>query len=899
MDPRRRKRRRSDDESRPEIAVLETRSFHSIQQNSIALTGGSAVPRRFSPWIELSSTEMSSPVVTDPQYWVEADLSLVTPMETSHARHSAVLIDPTTLQTSSSGAPTSISESTNLFRQQNEFILRETTSQYTPTMMDWQQTRRQAFGTIEGVSSESYYVGGSLIKSTAEIDNTQRSTGSSSVSQVEVGAEGDLVCYGMVVGFHGNYTKPSWQHDRGEFPVTIESSHRFAAVSNTELHGTFASEFVDIIQALLDVPSLQFQVTCTVDDIPSQPAMITSRLGPVSVPCALSVIVYGPKDMCENVGDFFQDIDMYLQDPKRCNLDVKYCNPHRLSSLKVDECPMTSALDASVMHLDTALFENVSRETGLLDIFDYRQNLPETPQPEAILTCLKKHQKQALTFLLQREAGWNLDPRSADFWDLRQTSQAICFINRVSKSCHPNEPPEFRGGIVADPMGLGKTLTMISLIATDKGQVVRNQISPMSTLRSMPSLILVPPPLLDTWEEQLSQHVRRGELTWRRHYGKERLTETDNLTQWDIILSTYHTVTADWVGGQRAGSNTIFSTMWKRIILDEAHVIRNTQSQMSKAVCTLDAAARWAVTGTPIQNRIGDLAALLKFIRAHPYDEAKRFELDIGQMWKTGDIKEAARRLKDLSSGLILRRQKTVIDLPPRKDLKCRVDFSPAERKFYDKLRHQAITRMEEAFSDGDGGSASDSYITVIQKINALRMVCNLGLHYDSRHDLAAKEESTDDSKDWSTNAQQAFDFQREIVVFTSWRMTLDLVAIGLDQAHIRYVRFDGNVPQKQRSSVIEKFKKDPLTLTEASRAFLIEPHWNPTLEEQALARVHRLGQQREVTTVRFFVKDTFEERVLDVQKSKKKLEEVLLVPKGERGPNDSLSCLEGLRSLV
>lgn len=360
---------------------------------------------------------------------------------------------------------------------------------------------------------------------------------------------------------------------------------------------------------------------------------------------------------------------------------------------------------------------------------------------------------------------------------------------------------------------------------------------------------------------------------------------------------------------------------------------------MSKAICALDAAARWAVTGTPIQNRIGDLAALLKFIRAHPYDEAKRFELDIGQMWKTGDINEAARRLKDLSSGLILRRPKTVIELPPRKDLKCRVDFSPAERKFYDKLRHQAITRMEEAFSDGDGGSTSDSYITVIQKINALRMVCNLGLHYDSRHDLAVKEESANDSKDWSTNAQQAFDFRREMdlvqcsncqaacdmmattldtesqarpcfasclsflcsdcvqrwnrlnkpvtcphgsshpiapvnlswtaleeslrssgkggasadtstqlsskvralvsqlrtlptgvkrltqekeglrtgdwlntysVVFTSWRMTLDLVAIGLDQAGIRYVRFDGNVPQKHRSSVIEKFKKDP-----------------------------------------------------------------------------------------
>lgn len=192
-------------------------------------------------------------------------------------------------------------------------------------------------------------------------------------------------------------------------------------------------------------------------------------------------------------------------------------------------------------------------------------------------------------------------------------------------------------------------------------------------------------------------------------------------------------------------------------------MIRNTQSQVSKAICALHATTRWAVTGTPIQNRIGDLAALLKFVRAHPYDEAKRFETDIGQMWNTGNIEEAIRRLKTLSSGLILRRPKTVIELPPRRDLKFPVDFSTAERMLYNKLRHQAITRIEEAFNDGDGGSGPSSYVTVIQRINALRMVCNLGLHYDTRHDLAAGDESSGDSKDWSAIAQQAFNFQREI----------------------------------------------------------------------------------------------------------------------------------------
>src|SRR5947209_6288367 len=105
---------------------------------------------------------------------------------------------------------------------------------------------------------------------------------------------------------------------------------------------------------------------------------------------------------------------------------------------------------------------------------------------------------------------------------------------------------------------------------------------------------------------------------------------------------------------------------------------------MSQAVCALEATARWAVTGTPIQNRIGDLAALLKFIRAHPYHDAKRFESEIGQMWKTGNMEGAINRLRKLSAGLILRRPKTVIELPPRIDLKLPIKFRAPERELYD-----------------------------------------------------------------------------------------------------------------------------------------------------------------------------------------------------------------------
>lgn len=184
-------------------------------------------------------------------------------------------------------------------------------------------------------------------------------------------------------------------------------------------------------------------------------------------------------------------------------------------------------------------------------------------------------------------------------------------------------------------------------------------------------------------------------------------------------------------------------------------------SQISKSVCALSATARWAVTGTPIQNRVGDLAALLKFIRAYPYDDIRQFDVEIGKVWKTGDVEEAAQKLKKLSSSLILRRPKTVIELPPRVDLKCCVDFTAQERKVYNKLKDNTIAQIEEAYGDGDKKGATSSYINVIQRINAMRMICNLGLHYESRHEISSA--SINGAASWMEQAQDIFNSEREM----------------------------------------------------------------------------------------------------------------------------------------
>jgi SNF2 family DNA or RNA helicase len=191
------------------------------------------------------------------------------------------------------------------------------------------------------------------------------------------------------------------------------------------------------------------------------------------------------------------------------------------------------------------------------------------------------------------------------------------------------------------------------------------------------------------------------------------------------------------------------------------HFIRNVNSRMARAVCSIDAISRWAVTGTPIQNRLGDLAALLKFIRVHPYDDLKRFDTDISQLWKSGEDEEAVKRLKRLSACLLLRRAKGTVQLPPRHDLQCPVDFTREERSVYEKMRDQVITKVDEALHRNSETSRVGAYVNVLQQIESLRLFCDLGLTYNSRHSNPGQ--SLPESSDWNNIAQQTFNVQREM----------------------------------------------------------------------------------------------------------------------------------------
>lgn len=669
------------------------------------------------------------------------------------------------------------------------------------------------------------------------------------------------------------------------------------------------------------------------------------------------------------------------------------------------------------------LLQKVSERPSLLDTISNTIDLDEAPQPSVVKSTLKRHQKQALYFMICREQGWGNHHKIPDIWEQMDNDSGRIYVNTITSMHGANMPRQIYGGIIADPMGLGKTLTMIALVASDLDSQTPMPVDDdldQTVLPSIPAtLVIVPPPLISAWEEQLSDHLTPGALSYSRYHGNEKSATRQTFHTDRLVLTTYHTVSAEWKQSAGSSDSTLFSVCWRRVVLDEAHFIRNGNSRMAQAICALHSQARWAVTGTPVQNRLGDLASLLKFIRAHPYTEPKQFDSDISQLWKSGKDEEAVKRLKRLASCMLLRRAKTTIELPPRTDLECPVHFDGEEKEAYSRLHQQAIVKIDEVLQSTHEASKSNTFVNVLQQIEALRLFCSLGLRYHTRHQ--PNDLSNNQDANWNQVAQSVFNTQRQMgsvaclqcssnldlteslfddstqsrqearffkclkflcvectrkntstvrcghrpscpvapvstdinafeetddldlrgtgsslqfpskvkalvsdlqslppdtkcIVFSTWRLTLDVVEAALDQAGFPSLRFDGKLAQKDRQSVVNRFRNDKtvrvmlltlscgavgLTLTVASRAYLLEPHWNPTLEEQALARIHRLGQTKEVTTVRLYVRDSFEESVREVQKSKQALANVLLSSHGDGQADTSLSVLEKLRSLL
>lgn len=244
-----------------------------------------------------------------------------------------------------------------------------------------------------------------------------------------------------------------------------------------------------------------------------------------------------------------------------------------------------------------------------------------------------------------------------------------------------------------------------------------------------------------------------------RFHGTQKRKLTWTLGNYDIVITTFETLVRQQKQHEdpNCHDDTLFSFSWHRIVLDEAHTIRNRATAMAKAACAVNATNRWAITGTPIQNQVTDFSSLLEYLKIYPFSNPKVFDTEIAKPWlnKTGD--KDTTRMKKLVNCMSLCRTKAIIDLPKRKDSIRKLGFSPEEQEYYDKVKEGTIRKLDAAISTNP--LQPGQYLNALQWLNELRLICNHGLVHSNREVHKTVNITPQNTQVWNkSTANKAFE---------------------------------------------------------------------------------------------------------------------------------------------
>ncbi|KAF7315555.1 hypothetical protein MIND_00070800 [Mycena indigotica] len=355
------------------------------------------------------------------------------------------------------------------------------------------------------------------------------------------------------------------------------------------------------------------------------------------------------------------------------------------------------------------------RRNGLLDQLLSAEDILQLPvcpaapgKGKGLRVDLLKHQSQALQWALERENP-TLPKRETDkpvqFWQLRAGG---VYFNLAANTPQKTPPVLSRGAICADAMGLGKTLTMLALILATKKHA--------SPSFSNSTLIVVPLSVLSNWEKQIGDHCVPGALSHYVYYGPKRDIGANELQRFDVVITTYQVIASEHAespGHAKKKSkvqNTLFQIRWKRIILDEAHTIRNPKTKAARAACAFDAERRWCLAATPIINSPKDLGSLLTFLRiCQPLDDEDMFKRLVLRKVKNGDP-AGGTLLRNLMTISCLRRTKEMQDaqgnplipLPSVEMIRVQIALPPDAREFYDEIEELSRDRIADYMRSGN-----------------------------------------------------------------------------------------------------------------------------------------------------------------------------------------------------
>jgi SNF2 family DNA or RNA helicase len=445
------------------------------------------------------------------------------------------------------------------------------------------------------------------------------------------------------------------------------------------------------------------------------------------------------------------------------------------------------------------------------------------------------------------------------------------------------------GGCLADDMGLGKTLQTLTLmqqvINEEKNRhrgpvnsVFERQLTIFDTsdaadVKAKPSLIIVPSTLVHNWINEAAKFAPC--LKTGFYGGQSRKPFQHYFSRYDLIITSYGLVRNDL--------DIIKTYDFLYIILDESQVIKNPHAKTYKAVISLNAAHRIVLTGTPIENSLTDLWAQMNFLNPGLLGNFEFFRNQFASPIEKGNDQKQARILQTLIKPFVLRRTKSEVarELPALTQQVIYCNMSESQQSFYETEKSKARNLILDNINQQ--GIEKSSFV-ILQSLTKLRQVAN--------HPLLIDEAYTEDSG----KHDLVIDHIRNLIaeghkalIFSSFVKNLDLYAAYCTKTGIPYTMLTGDIPQQQREAIIKKFQDTPdihlffisikaggygLNLTSADYVFILDPWWNPAVEEQAMSRAHRMGQKKKVFVYRFITKDTLEEKIHLLQEKKSQLAE-------------------------
>ncbi|KAF4774190.1 SNF2 family domain-containing protein [Colletotrichum scovillei] len=604
------------------------------------------------------------------------------------------------------------------------------------------------------------------------------------------------VCYGMLTGFLDCHkvpsAKPGTQSIFGaDFmpPVKIvlkriigDSTKKIQAYDYTrDIIGNVDANTANALVPLLD-SNVRLRTDCKIPARRKQadehPGQAISRSYPVEM------TLYGQYRFVKAVGKHFERFKIVLRHPNRVDKGVRYENVH--TDNKPNPAPgarnLAGALAQYNNHSSSTYYTNPTPRTveeirsdvmGVFDSMGKTDELPEMDPAPIITTELLKHQKQGLYFMTAREKESTAEERvKGSMWQLKigPTGQKF-YYNVITGHQERTLPADTHGGLLADMMGLGKTLSILSLIGSSLDQAkewagrtpVQPEMPPQKAggkatassslpltgiaMNAKATLLVCPLSTVTNWEEQIKQHIAPGELSYYIYHGSNRIKDVEKLAEFDLVITTYGSVSSE-LGARskrKSGKYPLEEIGWFRIVLDEAHMIREVATLQFKAIVRLQAARRWAVTGTPVQNRLEDLAALLQFVRLKPFDDRNKFNRFIVDPFKACDT-EIVPKLRVLVDSVTLRRLKDKINLPPRSDHIVKLDFTEEEREVYNLFEKNAQDRVKVLSGNGvQKALGGHTYIHILRSILRLRLLCAHGKDLLNQEDLEALQGMTAD----------------------------------------------------------------------------------------------------------------------------------------------------------